>query len=53
MTTILDGIDDRAFQTSQKGPLDSFSREVSCISQVHTSGNGNLGIDKLVTREES
>ena len=39
MTTILDGIDDRAFQTLQKGPLDYFSTEVSFISQVYTSGN--------------
>lgn len=39
MTTISDGIDDRAFQTLQKGPLDYFSTEVSFISQVYTSGN--------------
>lgn len=39
MTTILDGIDARAFQTLQKVPLNYFSTEVSFISQVHTSGN--------------
>lgn len=39
MTTILDGIDDRGFQTLQKVPLNYFSTDVSFISQVHTSGN--------------
>ena len=50
MTTILDGTDYRTFQALQKVLLDSFGLEVSFISQVHTSGNCNLGIDELVRR---